>query len=396
MPWGGSEKHLSTCKRRPTSKAHSLLCAPRSIHSLRKASLTPLPGKRCPRTYYGAVELDLNWAHPLEMLSFGQGDLTVTSRHWWRNQLCSLHPGRLAHYDNVCQGYRLTTSEDQYREWSRAVNVSALLRTKLTGNSSGDWKQRQRIRKKSSREQKSNNEGDYDRPEPFMGRGSPSVTTAPWSCKVTLWILVLSLLLLSAMKTSGAPTSVLGGQSDTEPESDTSATSDPKTVDFVLEEDIDLSIKSAWSSKYENTTSEGHGKDESQDNILLRAERSSKVPGKGKNGNRNKKHGAPKNGDNDCSKQSLRMRVRDLDMGHNSDEWITFYYCSGSCKQSSNYDRTLTKLLERMVIPTKPQEQVSNQPCCRPTGLLPVSFMDVNNNWIVVNKLSAANCKCGR
>ncbi|XP_063795436.1 artemin [Pseudophryne corroboree] len=332
------------------------------------------------------------------MLSFGHGDLTVTSHHWWRNriQICNPLPGRLSDDGKVAWGGTVKTSEDRCPEWSLAGKTSASVGTKRAGNCSQVWNRNRTLRKKSPREQHCNRRSDHDRPELFMGRGSRPVTTPPWSCKVTLWPLLLSLL-LSAMITSGSPTPVIGGPSDTETDSDTSVTSDPSSIDFVVEENLDITIKSTWSTTYENITSEGRSEDELQDNILFRAERSPETLVKPKKNRKSGSRGNGKKGEKGCSKQSLRVKVRDLGLGYDSDEWITFYYCSGTCQQSrSNYDVTLTTLLNNKNITHSSHGRVSNHPCCRPTSYLPVSFMDVKNNWKVVDKLSAADCSCVR
>uniref|UniRef100_A0A8C2YA57 Artemin n=1 Tax=Coturnix japonica TaxID=93934 RepID=A0A8C2YA57_COTJA len=87
--------------------------------------------------------------------------------------------------------------------------------------------------------------------------------------------------------------------------------------------------------------------------------------------------------------------VRDLGLGFNSDEIVLFKYCSGSCHRArSNYDLTLGSLLRQQLIVPGPQERVLSHPCCRPTRYEAVSFMDVQNTWQTVEKLSAAECSC--
>uniref|UniRef100_A0A8C4SAZ8 Artemin a n=1 Tax=Erpetoichthys calabaricus TaxID=27687 RepID=A0A8C4SAZ8_ERPCA len=67
---------------------------------------------------------------------------------------------------------------------------------------------------------------------------------------------------------------------------------------------------------------------------------------------------------------------------YDSDEIVLFKYCAGSCQRArTNHDLTLSKLLHA-------------HPCCRPTRYEPVSFMDVQNTWQTVEKLSAAECSC--
>ncbi|NXL11271.1 ARTN protein, partial [Mesembrinibis cayennensis] len=89
------------------------------------------------------------------------------------------------------------------------------------------------------------------------------------------------------------------------------------------------------------------------------------------------------------------VKVRDLGLGFNSDEIVLFKYCSGSCHRArSNYDLTLGSLLQQQLISPGPQERVLSHPCCRPTRYEAVSFMDVQNTWQTVEKLSAAECSC--
>uniref|UniRef100_A0A8C9L9I5 Artemin n=1 Tax=Pavo cristatus TaxID=9049 RepID=A0A8C9L9I5_PAVCR len=96
-----------------------------------------------------------------------------------------------------------------------------------------------------------------------------------------------------------------------------------------------------------------------------------------------------------CHIRNLMVKVRDLGLGFNSDEIVLFKYCSGSCHRArSNYDLTLGSLLQQQLIVPGPQERVLSHPCCRPTRYEAVSFMDVQNTWQTVEKLSAAECSC--
>ncbi|CAJ0965746.1 unnamed protein product [Ranitomeya imitator] len=221
-----------------------------------------------------------------------------------------------------------------------------------------------------------------DRPELFMGRGSQSVTTPPWSCKVTLWSLAVSLLLLSAMITTGSPTPVMEGKSKAEKESDTFGTVDPKSVDFLVEENVEQTIKSPGSPVFVMTNYRTTSYFVL--NALLQAKKKNKKAGKGENGNKN----------GDCSRHYIQVKVRDLGLGYDSEESIQFFYCMGSCQKSNNYDLTLTTLLKSKRITHSSHKRVSNQPCCRPGAYQPLSFLDANNEWQVVENLSAANCTC--
>ncbi|XP_075177286.1 artemin [Anomaloglossus baeobatrachus] len=321
------------------------------------------------------------------MLSFGR--VIVTLHHRGRNQgrIRRQLPDGILQYGNVCREDTLKISEEPDGRRSRKIKTSAT----ITGNWSEVINPTLNTGTKSGHRQKSEEEEGHHRPELFMGRGSQSVTTPPWSCKVTLWSLAVSLLLLSAMITTASPTPVMEGKSITERESDSFGTVDPKSVDFLIEENVEQSIKSPGSPVFENITLTVQSDDELPDNVLFRAERSptgkkkNKKSGKGENGNKN----------GDCSRHSIQVKVRDLGLGYDSDELITFFYCMGSCQKSNNYDLTLTTLLKNKRITHSSHKRVSNQPCCRPAGYQPASFLDINNEWQVVEKLSAANCSCG-
>uniref|UniRef100_A0A8D0EXP6 Artemin n=1 Tax=Strix occidentalis caurina TaxID=311401 RepID=A0A8D0EXP6_STROC len=126
--------------------------------------------------------------------------------------------------------------------------------------------------------------------------------------------------------------------------------------------------------------------------LLLRAERSPPSTSKSKKGTQ--KHPRGSRGRN-CHIRNLMVKVRDLGLGFNSDEIVLFKYCSGSCHRArSNYDLTLGSLLRQQLITPGPQERVLSHPCCRPTRYEAVSFMDVQNTWQTVEKLSAAECSC--
>lgn len=339
------------------------------------------------------MELELNWAHPLEMLSFALGDLTVTLRQRRRNQIeiSNQRQERIVHYGRGCGEDKLKFTEEQYHEWSVADKTSAQVNARL--NTLWDPQRTNR----SNTERGGNEDLVHDRTEPFMGRGSLCVTSPPWSCKVTLWTLLVSLLLLlSSMAPTVSPTPIMEGRPNEE--SNSLAVPDPNNTEFVVEENIDVSIKSTWTSTYENVTLEAPNDDELLD-VLFRSERSSEASAKPRKHKKNGKSGKDKNGDGEkgCSRQSLRVRVRDLGLGYDSEEWITFFYCSGSCQSHrNNYDATLTTLLKHKRITHSSHGRVSNHPCCRPTSYENVAFMDVTNSWKIVQNLSAANCSCVR
>uniref|UniRef100_A0A8B9IXQ5 Artemin n=1 Tax=Amazona collaria TaxID=241587 RepID=A0A8B9IXQ5_9PSIT len=142
----------------------------------------------------------------------------------------------------------------------------------------------------------------------------------------------------------------------------------------------------------DNATTDGPGAAELAEDLLLRAERSPPGTGKAKKGARKPSRGG--RGRN-CHIRNLMVKVRDLGLGFNSDEIVLFKYCSGSCHRArSNYDLTLGSLLRQQLITPGPQERVLSHPCCRPTRYEAVSFMDVQNTWQTVEKLSAAECSC--
>ena len=153
----------------------------------------------------------------------------------------------------------------------------------------------------------------------------------------------------------------------------------------------ELTVPSCWPTG-DNVTTGAPGGTELAEDLLLRAERSPPGTGKAKNGQRKASRGA--RGRN-CHIRNLMVKVRDLGLGFNSDEIVLFKYCSGSCHRArSNYDLTLGSLLRQQLIVPGPQERVLSHPCCRPTRYEAVSFMDVQNTWQTVEKLSAAECSC--
>lgn len=142
----------------------------------------------------------------------------------------------------------------------------------------------------------------------------------------------------------------------------------------------------------DNVTAGAPGEAQLAEDLLLRAERSPLAPARAEKAR--KKPGQGGRGRN-CHIRSLMVKVRDLGLGFNSDEIVLFKYCSGSCHRArTNYDLTLASLLRQQVIAPRPQDRVVSHPCCRPTRYEAVSFMDVQNTWQTVEKLSAAECSC--
>ncbi|XP_030062842.1 artemin [Microcaecilia unicolor] len=218
----------------------------------------------------------------------------------------------------------------------------------------------------------------------FMGRGLVFGKKPHQSCKVTLWTAFTFLSLL---------TSVIAGSPPPEPwQMGTVAgmsTTSPSFMD--AEDNTDLLLKSTWSSLLgNNSTSVEQSAEEFADDRLFRSERSPADQNKPK---KNRKLSA--RGAKGCRIRSLMVKVRDLGLGYNSDEFVRFKYCSGACQRSrNNYDLTLSSLLKSKAISPGPHEKISSNPCCRPTKYELISFMDAKNMWQTVDKLSAAECNC--
>ncbi|XP_071421186.1 artemin isoform X2 [Pithys albifrons albifrons] len=200
----------------------------------------------------------------------------------------------------------------------------------------------------------------------------------------TLWGLLTILSLLAGLATGTLQAPHCNETLDTAPTPQGMATTSPS-----VEEGVEVPLAAAWSQLYgENATTGGPGATELAEDLLLRAERS--PPGAGK-----AKKWARKARGRNCHIRNLMVKVRDLGLGFNSDEIVLFKYCSGSCHRArSNYDLTLGSLLRQQLITPGPQERVLSHPCCRPTRYEAVSFMDVENTWQTVEKLSAAECSC--
>ncbi|XP_050162440.1 artemin [Myiozetetes cayanensis] len=204
----------------------------------------------------------------------------------------------------------------------------------------------------------------------------------------TLWGLLAILSLLAGLATGALRTPHCNETLDTAPTPQGMATASPS-----VEDGVEVPLAAAWSQLYgENATTGRPGTAELAEDLLLRAERSPPGTGKGKKGARKPSRGT--RGRN-CHIRNLMVKVRDLGLGFNSDEIVLFKYCSGSCHRArSNYDLTLGSLLRQQLIAPGPQERILSHPCCRPTRYEAVSFMDVENTWQTVEKLSAAECSC--
>ncbi|XP_067845771.1 glial cell line-derived neurotrophic factor-like [Heptranchias perlo] len=172
------------------------------------------------------------------------------------------------------------------------------------------------------------------------------------------------------------------------------------SLESKTDESRELPTESVWGAAYYETTTSDRPA-ELADDLRSRYERS---PGgshqgtKPSNGSRrNRQRGARKSnrGNQGCHINSLRVKVGDLGLGYKSDEIVLFKYCSGNCPRSrSNYDLTLSKLLKQNGILSGSNAKVISHSCCRPSKYEDVTFLDVQNQWQRVKRLSAAECMC--
>ncbi|XP_057886414.1 artemin [Melospiza georgiana] len=206
----------------------------------------------------------------------------------------------------------------------------------------------------------------------------------------TLWGFFAILSLLAGLATGTLRTPHCNETLDAAPTPRGTATASLSGEDAV---EAPLAAAAAWSQLYgDNATTGSPGTAELAEDLLLRAERSPPGTGKAKKA-AGKSQRRPRG--RNCHIRNLMVKVRDLGLGFNSDEIVLFKYCSGSCHRArSNYDLTLGSLLRQQLIAPGPQERVLSHPCCRPTRYEAVSFMDVENTWQTVEKLSAAECSC--
>uniref|UniRef100_A0A8C8B9U5 Artemin n=1 Tax=Otus sunia TaxID=257818 RepID=A0A8C8B9U5_9STRI len=215
----------------------------------------------------------------------------------------------------------------------------------------------------------------------------PRLGLTPLCCALlqegTLWGLLAILSLLAGLAAGTLGTPHCNETLDASPTLRGMATASPA---------VEVPPAAARSPLYgDNVTTGGLGAAELAEELLLRAERSPPSHSKHKHA---LKHSQRPRGRN-CHIRNLMVKVRDLGLGFNSDEIVLFKYCSGSCHRArSNYDLTLGSLLRQQLITPGPQERVLSHPCCRPTRYEAVSFMDVQNTWQTVEKLSAAECSC--
>ncbi|KAK1165187.1 glial cell line-derived neurotrophic factor-like [Acipenser oxyrinchus oxyrinchus] len=126
-----------------------------------------------------------------------------------------------------------------------------------------------------------------------------------------------------------------------------------------------------------------------------RWERSAPGSGQQKGSKKGRRKSKPSSS-GDCKIRTLHVRVQDLGLGYDSEELVLFKYCAGSCHLArSNHDVTLSTLLQKKIIHGgRGEEKISSHPCCRPTRYEPITFMDIQNRWKAVEKISAAECSC--
>ncbi|XP_032856443.1 artemin isoform X2 [Tyto alba] len=214
-------------------------------------------------------------------------------------------------------------------------------------------------------------------------------TTHPQPKEGTLWGLLAILSLLAGLAAGTLRTPHCNETLEAAPP----APRGTATASPAVEDGVEVPLTAARSQLYgDNVTTGGPGAAELAEDLLLRTERSPSGHGKEKKlGGKNSLRARGRN----CHIRNLMVKVRDLGLGFNSDEIVLFKYCSGSCHRArSNYDLTLGSLLRQQLITPGPQERVLSHPCCRPTRYEAVSFMDVQNTWQTVEKLSAAECSC--
>ncbi|XP_058033611.1 artemin [Ahaetulla prasina] len=118
---------------------------------------------------------------------------------------------------------------------------------------------------------------------------------------------------------------------------------------------------------------------------FLRAERSPSRSSHARKKNRKTANGP-------CSLHRRSILVRNMGLGYETDEVVSFNYCSGTCTRT-NYDVILSYLTQEGTIGPKRKDFVS-QPCCRPTQYENFSFLDKHLVWHTVFDGSAVACGC--
>uniref|UniRef100_A0A8C4RAY5 TGF-beta family profile domain-containing protein n=1 Tax=Eptatretus burgeri TaxID=7764 RepID=A0A8C4RAY5_EPTBU len=132
----------------------------------------------------------------------------------------------------------------------------------------------------------------------------------------------------------------------------------------------------------------GHYKDEDLNRSGRRGRRR-----KGR-GNRKQKRPKKKPREHDCHLRLALVMARELGLGYDSDEVISFHFCAGDCAAAR---RTYHKAMESLARPGHAAEIAgleASRPCCRPTNLTGVSFMDAQHTWRTAERVSASGCHC--
>uniref|UniRef100_A0A8C5Q893 TGF-beta family profile domain-containing protein n=2 Tax=Leptobrachium leishanense TaxID=445787 RepID=A0A8C5Q893_9ANUR len=427
MPWGGSERQQPACKRRQVSKAHGVHIAQRLLWSVQSVAVEFLVGALgriyAKSSYYGALELDIDWVCPLEMLRFGQGEHAVTLCHWQDRQTRVFQGVDRNQTDPGLGNWRdtLNASGVQCPEWMRHPDTCTARGSRLVETFPGICFPKLRHLSDTSRTTTRNTGKKNNRINLFMGRGSSCVTTPPWSCKITLWIIIASLLFLSAMIT-GSPVPRMNMETRTRREMQFDPLWSDSSDITELTPGEDMDIMATQSSHYDNTTILKPIGDELADRLprSVRATAESVKPKKSKKKStaesvkpkkskkkstaesvkpKKSKMSSSKGGEDkqSCSLRTKKMKVSDLGLGYESDELFLFGYCSGTCQETRNeYDITLEHLLDQKKLSHSSHGpiSISNLPCCRPTRFHNIVFMDVKYNWRSATKLSAAECEC--
>uniref|UniRef100_UPI00358F0434 glial cell line-derived neurotrophic factor-like n=1 Tax=Myxine glutinosa TaxID=7769 RepID=UPI00358F0434 len=111
-------------------------------------------------------------------------------------------------------------------------------------------------------------------------------------------------------------------------------------------------------------------------------------------GNRKQKRPKKKPREHDCRLRLALVMARELGLGYDSDEVIRFHFCAGDCAAAR---RTYHKAMESLARPGHAAEIAgleASRPCCRPTNLTGVSFMDAQHTWRTAERVSASGCHC--
>uniref|UniRef100_A0A671L8V6 TGF-beta family profile domain-containing protein n=1 Tax=Sinocyclocheilus anshuiensis TaxID=1608454 RepID=A0A671L8V6_9TELE len=87
-----------------------------------------------------------------------------------------------------------------------------------------------------------------------------------------------------------------------------------------------------------------------------------------------------------CSLHEIELTVSELGLGYESDETVSFRYCSGKCiHERRRRGRDNVK-----------KDKARNAPCCRPTKFeKKMSFFDNKDRFYTIQNVSARACGCG-